>query len=241
MKKYLYKDLYDLEDKHWWHIAKRKNILKFLSNFNNFKNPKILDIGCGTGKNLEELKDIGQVYGIDSAEEAIKYCKKRDIKTVSLENAESTKFPSNHFEIITLLDVLEHTNDEKTLKEINRIIKPGGLVLITVPAFPVLWSRWDVILGHKRRYTRRSLSNILKNHKFKIIKISYMFSFLIFPVFLIRLLKSKIFQKNYSSDFRLNNVFINFFLLKLSNLESFFISNLNVPFGTTIICIAKKL
>jgi len=240
MQKYLYKDLYDLEDLHWWHKSKRRNILSLLQKFIANKNPKILDVGCGTGKNIEVFSEIGEVWGIDNAREAIEFCKKRGLKSVRLGSAESTGFPPKCFDLITLLDVLEHTNDKAALKEIYRLLRPGGFLIITVPAFPMLWSQWDEVLQHKRRYTKGSLKKILKQNSFEIVKISYMFSFLFIPVYIIRLVKSKITSQNYRSDFRINTPLLNFLLYKISGIENYLMQYFNLPFGTSLICLARK-
>jgi len=240
MQKHLYADLYQLEDTHWWHKAKRENAISLLLRFLSNNNPKILDIGCGAGKNVEELSKIGLTWGIDNSSEAIKYCKKRGLKTVILGDAKSINFSSSSFDIITLFDVLEHTDDRETLREVYRLLKPGGLLVISVPAFPKLWSKWDVVLHHKRRYTKKSLIQELKQYPFDVLKISYMFSFLFIPAYLIRVIKSRISSKNYKSDFRINAPVINYFLLILSRFERFFIQNLSLPFGTSLICVAKK-
>lgn len=241
MNKYLYEDLYQLEDKHWWHISKRRIVRDLLYfNTNYSKRPKILDIGCGAGRNLEELKNLGQTFGIDSSKDAILFCRKRGLKSVVLSKAESTKLPSSEFDVIMLLDVLEHTDDGKTLKEVYRILKPRGVLILTVPAFSWLWSKWDEVLHHKRRYTKKGLSKLLRNYNFNILKISYMFSFLIVPAFLIRLIKSRFSTNNYSSDFKINVSVINTLLLFITRIEKFFILNWSMPFGTSLICVAKK-
>lgn len=240
MKKYLYEDLYQLEDKHWWHISKRINAIDLLLKFLPTKNPKILDIGCGTGKNVEELSKIGPTWGIDNSKEAVKYCKKRGLKTTILGNAESTNLFPNSINVVTLFDTLEHTDDKKTLKEVYRILNSGDILLLTVPAFPWLWSKWDEVLHHKRRYTKKSISEILKCYNFNILKISYMFSFLVVPVFLIRLIKSRFYEDDYSSDFKINSGIMNSFLLFLAKAEKVFILRWSIPFGTSLICVAKK-
>ena len=158
MKKYLYEDLYSLEDKHWWHISKRRIVRNLIKKYNHLDNPRILDIGCGTGKNMEELQSLGPVFGLDSSIEALKYCKKRGLNNLIEGTAEKTSLKSSFFDVVTLLDVLEHTDDNKTLKEMNRIIKKDGIIIITVPAFGWLWSTWDEVLHHKRRYTTKKES-----------------------------------------------------------------------------------
>lgn len=240
MKKYLYEDLFLLEESHWWHISKRKIVRSLIEKYRLSKNPKILDIGCGTGKNIEELQDLGEIYGLDTSKEALDFCRKRGLNNLILGSAEKTTLKNATFDIITLLDVLEHTDDNKALNETFRILKKGGIIVITVPAFNWLWSNWDVVLHHKRRYTTDTLSQILKKNGFEIKKISYMYSFLILPVFVIRKIKSKFSNESYSSDFKLSSPAINFILGAISKLESLLIFSTSVPFGTSIVAVAKK-
>lgn len=240
MKKYLYQDLYQLEDKHWWHISKRRAIHKLIEKYSISKNSKILDIGCGTGKNMEELQEYGSVYGLDSSPEALKFCRKRGLKNLRLGSAEKTNLATNFFDIITILDVLEHTDDNKVLTEIRRILKKGGIIVLTVPAFPWLWSRWDEVLDHKRRYTKNTLKKILTFHNFHLIKMTYFYSFLVLPSLIIRRIKQKFSKNFYQSDFKLSNPLLNFFLNNLSKLEFFISEKLYIPFGTSILVVAKK-
>lgn len=240
MEKYLYEDLYELEEKHWWHIAKRENYLSLMNRFLNAQKPKILDIGCGTGKNIEVLSRLGNTWGLDSSKEALKFCQKRGLKNITLGRSDKTKFPGNSFDAVTLLDVLEHTDDNKTLTEIYRILKPGGSLVITVPAFQWLWSKWDEVLHHQRRYSKSNLTKILKNNNFSIMKISYLYAFLILPILIVRLFKSKFSKGAYSSDFKLSSGLINKLLLTISKLENKIMIKWGVPFGTSLICVARK-
>src|SRR3989344_3636569 len=117
MEQFLYEDLYKQEDKHWWHLAKRAAVLDLVRKYLKRKNPKILDLGCGTGKNMEVLSQYGETYGVDMSQKAVEYCKKRGIKNVKLGSSYKTGFEKSYFDLITLLDVLEHTDDDKTLAE----------------------------------------------------------------------------------------------------------------------------
>lgn len=236
----MYEDLYKQEETHWWHIAKRELCVRLIEKFLNKKKVRILDIGCGAGKNVEIFSQFGKSFGIDSSPEAIKYCKKRGLKLVHLASSEQTNFSQNSFDLVTLLDVLEHTDERKTLTEIHRILKPRGYLLITVPAFQWLWSRWDEVLHHKRRYTSQDLKEKLENHGFKIKRISYVYSFLVIPVILIRTLKSHINKKEYSSDFEITSPLLNSWLLKLSRVERQLMFLFPIPFGTSVVCLAQK-
>lgn len=240
MRKDLYEDLYNLESKHWWHISKRRAVRQLIEKYNFEENPQILDIGCGTGKNMEELQNLGSVSGLDSSNEALKYCKKRGLNKLILGTAEKTSLGSSLFDVITLLDVLEHTEDNETLKEMNRILRKNGIIIITVPAFSWLWSNWDVILHHKRRYTKNSLKEVLEKNNFEIVKISYLYSFLVIPAFFVRKLKQYFFKEAYPSDFKLSNPFINMLLGGLSQIELLLSDIIPLSFGTSIFAVAKK-
>lgn len=240
MRKDLYNDLFKLEDKHWWHISKRRIVTSFIRKYAKRNDLKILDIGCGTGKNLDQFREFGQTYGLDSSPDALTFCKKRGLKNLMLGKAEKTPYKNDSFDIITILDVLEHTDDIKTIKEINRILKTGGILIATVPAFNWLWSRWDEILHHRRRYAIASLAKLLISYKFHILKISYMYAFLLLPVLIIRMIKSFFLRQNYSSDFKFFFPYLNLFLEQLANVESFFVKKFYLPFGLSIIVVAKK-
>src|SRR5258708_4769808 len=151
MEAYLYEDLYLLEEKHWWHISKRRLCLAIIKKFSTGKRPTILDVGCGTGKNIEEFNKVGKTYGIDNSSKAIKFCKIRNLKHVRLASSNRTGFKSGFFDVVTLLDVLEHVDEQPTLSELKRILKKSGKIIITVPAYMWLCSNWDKVLHHKRR------------------------------------------------------------------------------------------
>lgn len=239
MQKYLYKDLYALEDIHWWHRAKRNLVSFFLDKNFPKKDGLILDVGCGTGKNLEAFSSYGQVQGIDNSPEAISFCKKRGFQAVGAD-IEKMPFKSGSFTAITALDVLEHVDDQTALREINRVLRKKGVVIITVPAFNWLWSKWDEVLFHKRRYTKKSLEKVLQQNGFKVEKISYYFAFLVLPTLIIRSVKRVFYSNFYPSDFKLSNPSINFLMGIITGIEKRFLINYTLPFGTSLITVARK-
>ncbi len=236
----LYQDLYQTEEDHWWHRAKRQFVSLFIHKYATKKTSSILDIGCGTGKNMEEFASLGNVWGVDISDDALHFCKKRNLIQVKKGEAEKLPFGEKTFSTICILDVLEHVDDKKSFSEIRRVLVDGGSVVITVPAFSWLWSKWDEILHHKRRYTKEQLSHILKESGFKVIRSTYIHSFLIFPVIVVRGLKG-LQKKEYSSDFQVNNRSINAIFMFLSKLEQFWVTYYDMPFGTSILCIAQKV
>lgn len=238
MRQDLYKDLYIQEEKHWWHISKRNVVRGMLSAFLKNKNLKVLDIGCGAGKTMDMLSSFGTVWGLDNNKKALSFCKKRGLHNLMLADVADTGFKDNFFDIVTMLDVLEHTDENITLQEVKRILKPGGFMIITVPAYQWLWSSWDEALKHKKRYTKYDLRMVVKKNGFTIIRSSYMYSFLALPVFIFRKFKSR--QKSYESDFSINPPLVNFLCVLFANIERYFVMRGWIPFGTSLILLCKK-
>lgn len=241
MQPYLYDDLYELEDTHWWHLAKRRLVALLIRRYAPRRHPRILDVGCGTGKNIEEWSRIGPSSGIDAEPRAVAYCKKRGITRARQGRAERTGMPAGHVDVVTMLDVLEHTDDALVIPEMARILARRGTLIVTVPAYPWLWSTWDVVLHHRRRYTKKELCRKLSAHGFRILYASYVFSFLPIPVILVRHMKSRLPKNRYGSDFRLNSPVMNRILYALCILEQSVMSIVPLPFGTSIVCVAQKI
>lgn len=235
----LYTDLYTTEETHWWHKAKRRYITEYIKKYTQKKKLTILDVGCGTGKNMEVLAQYGDIWGVDASKEALLFCKKRGLTQVKLGHVEHLPFEKEIFDVVCVLDVLEHVADSIAIKEIKRVLKDEGLIIITVPAFSWLWSKWDEALHHKRRYTKDSLSAILAKEGFMIRKNTYIYSFLVIPSLIIRKIK-QLRQKPYSSDFQINTVFLNHLLSFISKLEQMWVNRYDMPLGTSILCIAQK-
>ncbi|MBI2443473.1 MAG: class I SAM-dependent methyltransferase [Candidatus Levybacteria bacterium] len=240
MRKNLYSDLYALEETHWWHRAKRDLCEIYLRKIQKKKrHMRLLDIGCGTGGNMQSFAKFGKTYGVDISKEAIRFCKQRKLTRVRLGSAHKTRYASSSFDVITMLDVLEHVDDKKTLREVRRLLRPGGLLILTVPAHKMLWSRWDEALHHKRRYEKKELYNLLASSQFRVLKITHVYSFLFFPVLFIRSLKARNSKAEYPSDFSMNNGFLNGILLFVSHIEQSLLRYIHIPFGTSIFCVAE--
>lgn len=243
-----YQKMYELEDYYWWFVARRKLCLQMIEEFvrsyeGRNKKMVILDAGCGTGAMLLELQKLGQVFGVDESPEAIEFCRRKGL--VNLYNYNLTNlegFPGERFDVIIALDVLEHIEDDiSALKELHRVCAHGGGLIITVPAYGFLWSEHDEALDHKRRYAAPELRNKLHRAGFKIQKISYVITILFFPIFLFRFWQSL--TKNSlrpSTKHIILPQFLNNLLICLLDLEKFVLKFMNLPFGVSIVCIARK-
>jgi ubiquinone/menaquinone biosynthesis C-methylase UbiE len=152
-------------------------------------------------------------------------------------------FKSNAFSVITCLDVLEHLDsDTCLLKEMLRMCKSGGHVIITVPALHILWSAHDVALGHKRRYTKKEMFGKMSHLNAKVIKCSYYNSALLLPILAVRRIRAAIgHQKDVRSDFFMKMPgWLNRLLAKLFVVEIGCLNSLNLPFGVSLLLILKK-
>jgi len=240
VRKDLYKDLEDKENTHWWHISKKSIAESLVNKYKGDKKIRILDVGCGSGFIIQTLQKHGNVWGVDIEKEAISICKQKKILQVKLAKAEKLPFKSASFDMITILDVLEHVDDKKALKELQRVLSKKGKLVISVPAYQWMWSKWDEILHHKRRYTKKTLRELLEENGFKIIKISYLYSFLLLPAFITRKIKELFSYDKYSSDFLISNSLINNIFGSLAKLEKIVFFKIGVPFGLSVIAVAQK-
>ena len=245
MEKIEYKKMYHLEQNHWWFLGKKKIVFSMLDKYlKKNRNLKILDIGCGTGAVMKNLQKYGEVYGIDSSNDAIEFCKKRGLKNVKVGNAMNLPFSNNTFDLITCLDVLYHkgiSNDNVVIKEMFRVCKKGGISLITDAACMALRSKHDTALHTRERYYKKKLKAKVKKEGFLIKKISY-FNFFLFPlIFIIRKLDNFINKKqNIKSNIKKTFFIINYILFSILAIESLLLKFINFPFGVSILCVAKK-
>ena len=237
-----YKYMYDLEKYHWWHVS-RRNLIVYLIKRLKFSYPIILDVGSGTGANLQALSALGKAAGIDISKQAVEFCKKRGLNNVTQCPAEKIEYGNHTFSLITCLDVLEHVdNPHDVLLELKRVLKDSGRIIITVPAFRILWSQHDDALCHLRRYEKDSLIRDLNEAGLKIEKISYFFFTSFFVVALIRITR-RFFSpklKARSDTTTLPPKFLNEFLKFLFDLEITVSYNFRLPIGTTLYGIVSK-
>ena len=148
----------ELDEHHWWYRGRRAVVNAELGRLPLPAGAHVLDAGCGSGRTLEDLVAYGEVTGIELDPDAAAAAAGRQVGDVHVGRLEELPFEDSSFDLITCLDVIEHIADDRSaLSELRRVAKPGGWLLVTVPAYPRLWSLHDVANHHYRRYGRRAL------------------------------------------------------------------------------------
>ena len=234
-----------VQDSHWWFVGRRAILETFLKGIiqnpkSQIQNPRILDVGCGTGANLEMLSQFGQAEGVDVSDEALDFCRQKGL-TVQKGLAEILPYANESFNITTALDVIEHLDDDVAgLKEMHRVTKSGGYSLIFVPAFMWLWGVQDDISHHRIRYTRKQIVERIEKAGFAVERATYANFTFFAPVLggrtLMRLTGIKPESENNINISALNGLFG-----KLFSAERFWLKNLNFPFGVSIVVAARKV
>ena len=181
----LYGEIAAIEREHWWYVGRRRIVFDWLQRIAPpATQPRILDIGCGTGFNIEQLHGMGyqRVVGLDLSSEAIGFCRSRRLTQLVQGDATRAPFTDRSFDVILALDLIEHVADDVTaIRGLSSMLTPGGSLMIFTPAFQFLWSRQDEISHHFRRYTSRELRQKLTQVGLAIGKLSYA-NTLLFPL-----------------------------------------------------------
>src|SRR5262245_21624300 len=201
---------------------------------------RVLDIGCGAGATMDHLKRYGRPHGIDLSALPLRYSRQRGHHRTLRASATELPFDSESFDLVTALDVIEHLeNDAQGLAEIRRVLKPGAPAVIFVPAFQSLWGPNDVQSGHKRRYRLGQLRAVVENAGLRVERISYANVAMFIPIWLGRKILTWL-GRDEQAENRINHPIINSLLARIFSTEAGWLRRRTLPFGVSIICVARK-
>lgn len=240
MERVVYDRMAELDSHHWWYRARRDILAALIRRSIALPaNARILEIGCGTGHNLEMLARFGTVEGIEIDDAARAVASRRlgrEIGKAPL--PELGGIEDGRYDLVAILDVLEHVEDDHAaLASIARKLKPGGRILITVPAHPWMWSAHDVVNHHHRRYTRRTLRKVVGDAGLRLDMMSW-FNSLLFPLAAAARLVGRITGKGDSDD-ALPPAPVNALFEALFGLERHAIGRLPFPPGVSLVAIVS--
>lgn len=244
MDLHTYEILYHIEETHWWHAARRQIVMDWiLGRYPGRHDLVILDAGCGTGLMLQQMEHLGHADGVDISDEALEFCRKRGLENVRHADLLELPFAENSFDFVTALDVLEHLDDDSGgLREMRRVLRPGGRVFIFAPAHRWLWSLQDEVSHHRRRYTARTLRETVERAGLAIERQSYVSLFLLPVIFLGRQwLKVRLKFRTAVTENDLHPEWSNGILRWIFEAEIPILRRINMPMGASLLCVAQKV
>ena len=243
MQEHTYPIMYRIEETHWWFAGRRRIISGFVEHICSTlekRPPHILDVGCGTGANLELLARYGEAEGVDVSPEALVFCRERGLQNVRQGEAEHLPYADASFDLVTGLDVVEHLDDDVAgLKEMHRVLRRGGRALLFVPAFKFLWGVQDDVSNHRRRYTKKQLKETLRTAGFEVERVTYANITFFLPILMGRVLM-RLTGFRPASENNLTVGVLNKPLGIILGSEAGLLRRLNLPFGVSAICIARR-
>ncbi|HEY4002811.1 MAG TPA: class I SAM-dependent methyltransferase [Candidatus Xenobia bacterium] len=239
-----FEQLYRFERTYWWHLGRLRLLESLLDEWlPKRQGNTILDFGCGTGGNLTTLRKYGDVTGVDVSKQAVEACRRDGFENViRIKPNVPLPFADQSYNLITTLDVLEHVDDDvAALRDLHRVLTPGGLLVVFVPAYEFLWSEHDEALQHKRRYLASYLHARMNVAGFQVLKRTYAIS-LSFPLIVGYRWFKGLFPSKVpaSTSYVPLPAFLNELLLDSVMMEADMIRRMNLPVGTSVLAVGRK-
>jgi SAM-dependent methyltransferase len=238
-----YQKMYELEDSYWWFVGRRQLVTTLIEQWMppDLAGP-ILDVGCGTGGNLAFLARWGRSTGIDLSPVALDFARRRRLPCLVQASGLALPYPDNTFSLVTVFDVLYHRwviDDDQVVRECQRVLQPGGWLLLSEPALPGLWSRHDEVFYAWHRYTLGEIGRMLGGVGFRLRKLSYT-NALLLPLVVIARLAGRWLPS--VDDVALQPLprWLNQALIGILNLEAVWLRRSTFPIGSGLVCLAQR-
>jgi SAM-dependent methyltransferase len=233
----------EVEATHWWFTERRWLFARLIGRFGLARDARILDIGTSTGTNLRMLRELGYTHaeGLDASEEAVRWCAEKGYGKVTMGDVCALPFADETFDCVLATDIIEHVDDDAAaLREIRRVLKPGGRVLITVPAFMALWGLQDEVGQHKRRYRARQLRSRVEAAGLHT-QAKFYFNYLLFlPILCVRSIVRALKIRRLQNENQLNSPLLNRLLRAVFRVDVWSARVLHPPFGVSFLLIASR-
>jgi SAM-dependent methyltransferase len=234
-----YGRMYDAEDRQWWYAGMRAISLALLRP-SVAAGARILDAGCGTGRNLAEFAGWARPAGVDLSEEALRFCRRRGVPAAR-GRVQSLPFPGEAFDAVTSFDVLYHRwieDDSAAVAELARVLRPGGVLLVRVPALIMLWGAHDAAVHSRHRNTAREVRALLEGQGLRMVRLTYA-NTLLFPVIALRRALDRLTGRE-GSDVGFLPAPLEWAFGALLRLEARLLPRISFPLGASVFALARK-
>lgn len=236
-----YETMFRLEETHWWYGALHRLIFQSLeAELPDWREKEIVDVGCGTGAILKRLGNPEKNVGIDLAPEAISFCRQRGLNNVRQGDIHALPFPDASFDAVICSSVLYHewvSDIGGAVREMHRILRPEGVLLINVPAFSFLRSAHDVAVMTARRFRKREVQRLLRRQNFKIRRLTYWTTFLFPLAIAARTLGGSKMGRDFEAE---GASFTQKLFARIMALELHLLRKISLPFGVALLAVARK-
>jgi SAM-dependent methyltransferase len=241
MRRDEYATMFRVEETHWWYKALHQLIFQTLeTELPDWREKEIVDVGCGTGAILKQLGNPDKNVGIDIAPEAISFCRQRGLNNVQEGDILALPFPDASFDAVICSSVLYHewvSDVGGAMREMHRVLRPGGVLLINVPAFPFLYSAHDKAVMTARRFRKREIREVLQKQNFKIRRLTY-WTTLLFPLAIAaRTLGGSKMGRDFETE---GASFTQRAFTRIMALELHVLRKISLPFGVALLAVARK-
>lgn len=248
MDPHLYALFYEIEDWFWWGVGTRRIFFELIER--SGMGGRVLDVGCGTGALLSEFShDWSVVAGCDSSPLALSFCQARGLRQLVRSTGVDLPFATGAFDLVMAIDVIEHLDDDEgCVREMTRLCRQGGGVLVHVPAFEILWTDKDVVNHHRRRYRQRQLTALMERCGLRVETVFHV-NVLLFPVALLRAAEQKVRwafrQRPPASAAAIDRLYrlpswVNRAMLGMMAFEHRLFGDTTPPVGMSLVCLARK-
>ncbi len=242
MREELYGEIFAAEQEHWWFVARHRIVLHLLEHYllpNSGTPYKVADLGCGCGMMLLRLSEKYEPVGLDGSSNAIEFARRRGVTAKLGALPEDVPLSRESYDAVLMLDVLEHLKYDRASVEVAAsLLKPGGILICTVPAHMWLWTQFDEDHHHFRRYSRRQFRSLFDQSSIRLELLSHLNAILFAPAAMWRILAAKVFERDRARYLRLPP--FNSVLRSIFAFERLMLGKVPMPIGLSFIAVARK-
>ena len=242
MHEELYGEIFAAEQEHWWFVARHRIVLYLLERYlppNSGTPHKVADLGCGCGMMLVRLSEKYDAVGLDTSPQATEFAARRGVRANLGALPEDVPLPRENYDAVLMLDVLEHLKQDRASVEVAAgLLKPGGILICTVPAHMWLWTKFDEDHHHFRRYSERQFRSLVQVPSVRLELLSHLNAILFAPAAMWRILATKVFERDRARYLKLPP--FNSALRSIFAFERWMVGRVPMPIGLSFISIVRK-